>query len=384
MAKRRGSGDGSIFQLPNGRWVAMITISSGGGRQVRRKRSAKSYSAARKHLAELHKERDLGLIGTSQTVAKYLDEWRIHVLPARSVTTATVENYTTMIDLHIVPCIGHLRLDRLRAAHVDELLRGMNESGKAKSTVRLARTVLCLALTHAERRDLITRNAARLSIVPPGGSIRVSRSLTTDQARELLVAARTDRLEAAWVTGLLLGLRPGEVFALSWDDIDFDTERITVRQAIRRATGAKFELGAPKTDSSMRTLGMPTLVVEAFQRHQTRQKEERMAAGPEWKLSSLVFTTPWGEMINPSTSRAAFSRLTKVAGLGHWRPHELRHSMVSILSDGDVPLEQIADVAGHAPGSKVTGAVYRHRISPSVDVARAAMDGLFSPLSNAG
>ena len=58
--------------------------------------------------------------------------------------------------------------------------------------------------------------------------------------------------------------------------------------------------------------------------------------------------------------------------------------MVSILSDGGVPLEQIADVAGHAPGSKVTGAVYRHRITPSVDAARTAMDGLFSPQSNAG
>ena len=108
-----------------------------------------------------------------------------------------------------------------------------------------------------------------------------------------------------------------------------------------------------------------------------------MAAGPQWEESGLVFTTAWGGMINPSTSRAAFSRMTTFAGLGHWRPHELRHSMVSILSDSGVPLEQIADVAGHTPGSRVTAKVYRHRISPSVDAARDSMNALFVPRSEA-
>ena len=146
----------------------------------------------------------------------------------------------------------------------------------------------------------------------------------------------------------------------------------------------RFELGEPKTKRSKRTLDMPERVRSSLYRHRVRQIEERMAVGPEWVESGLVFTTPWGKMINPSSSRSAFSRLMKPAGLGHWRPHELRHSMVSILSsDAGVPLEQIGDVAGHTPGSKVTGAVYRHQIKPSADAARKVMDGLFTPASNA-
>ena len=210
-----------------------------------------------------------------------------------------------------------------------------------------------------------------------------SRSLTMEQAQTLLECAAGTRLEAAWVTGLQLGLRPGEVFGLRWDDIDFAAGTLTVNQAIRRAGGNRFELGDPKTESSKRTLDMPARVRESLDRHRVRQIEERMAVGPEWVETGLVFTTPWGKMINPSTSRSAFSRLMKAAGLGHWRPHELRHSMVSILSDAGVPLEQIGDVAGHAPGSKVTGAVYRHQIKPSADAARKAMDDLFTPASNA-
>jgi hypothetical protein len=103
-----------------------------------------------------------------------------------------------------------------------------------------------------------------------------------------------------------------------------------------------------------------------------------LAAGIEWEETALVSTTRFGLMVNPSTSRSEFSKLTTAAGLGHWRPHELRHSMVSLLSSQGVPLEDIGDVAGHAPGSKVTGAVYRHQIKPSAEVARTTMNALLA------
>jgi hypothetical protein len=57
--------------------------------------------------------------------------------------------------------------------------------------------------------------------------------------------------------------------------------------------------------------------------------------------------------------------------------------MVSLLSAQGVPLEEIGDVADHAPGSKVTGAVYRHKIKPSAEAARNAMNALFVPGSDA-
>ena len=141
MAKRRGSGDGSIYQLKSGRWVAVITVASGGGKQMRRKRSARTYAEARTRLKELQEERDAGLIGTRQSLADYLADWKANILPTRDLSVATVENYTTMVDLHIVPALGHFRLDQLRAEHIDRLLRTMAKEGKAKSTIRLARSL---------------------------------------------------------------------------------------------------------------------------------------------------------------------------------------------------------------------------------------------------
>ena len=175
----------------------------------------------------------------------------------------------------------------------------MAAAGKARSTIRLARTVLVLALSHAERRDLVGRNAARLSIVPPAPT-RESRSLTVSQARSLLSAARGDRLEAAWVTMLLLGLRPGEVFALAWQDIDLEAGVLHVRRAIRRAGGSTFTIGEPKTARSRRSLDLPALVAEALRSHRTRQATERLAAGSAWQDAGLVFTSTIGTMLDPA------------------------------------------------------------------------------------
>lgn len=376
MSKRRGSGEGSIFQDGN-RWVASVTVASGEGRQVRRKRMARTYAEARTKLRELQAEAEAGVVGAGRlTVAAYLEDWLAHVLPARAVSQATAENYATMIHHHIVPALGRIRLDQLRADDVDRLLRQMAAAGKARSTIRLARTVLVLALSHAERRDMVGRNAARLSIVPPAPT-RESRSLTVSQARSLLSAARGDRLEAAWVTMLLLGLRPGEVFALAWQDVDLDTGILHVRRAIKRAGGCMFTIGEPKTTRSRRSLDLPALVAEALRSHRTRQAAERLAAGSAWQDSGLVFSTALGVMLDPANTRRAFARLTEAAGLGRWHPHEARHSAVSLLSAAGVRLEEVADVVGHAPGSRMTGDVYRHQINPSVGAAKETMDQLF-------
>ncbi len=383
MAKRRGAGDGSIFR-DGERWVACIDVTGADGRRHRRKRSARTYAEARTKLREMQAEIAAGVAVTGRlTLGEYLEDWLAHVLPARGISIATAENYESMIRVHITPALGAIKLDQLRAEHVDGLLRQLADAGKARSTMRLVRTVLVMALTHAERRDMVMRNAARLSIVPPG-PVRESRSLTREEAKTLLGAIRGEPLEAAWLVMMLLGLRPGEAFALEWQDVDLESGVLRVRQGIQRAGGAKFSLGDPKTPKSRRTLDMPSRVVEAFRHRSEDQEAQRRAAGEAWNETGLVFTTASGNMIDPANSRRVFRRCTEAAGLGRWHPHEGRHSAASILSDAGVPLELVADVLGHAPGSKMTGDVYRHRISPVVGAAKTTMDDIFGPSSADG
>lgn len=347
MAKRRGSGEGSIYREGN-RWVAKVTVEVASGRRVRRKRSARTQKEARDALRDLQREAAAGVAGArGATVAQFLDDWLAHLLPARGITPTTAKNYESVLRAHVIPALGTMRLDKLRAEQVDGLLRSMTQEGKARGTVRLVRTVLALALTHAERRDLVVRNVARLAIVPPGPK-REARSLTAEEARRLLDASRGDRLEAAFFVMLGLGLRPGELLGLTWSCVDFTSDRLTVAQALRREPG-RLCLVDPKTRKSRRTLDLPVPVVDALSAHAARQVAERVEAGELWDDHDLVFPSERGTLMDPRNFRRAFDKVTARAGLDDLHPHLLRHTAVSLLSAAGVPLEQVADVAGTPP-----------------------------------
>lgn len=379
MGKRRGNGDGSIYR-DGDRWVASITVASTTGRQARRRRSARTYTEARRLLRELTEQATAGVVGSGRTtLGDYLEDWLTHVLPARKPAPGTTDNYTWAVRHHVIPALGKVRLDQLRADDVDRLLRDIIGAGKARSTARIARTVLVMALEHAERRDLVPRNVARLSILPPG-PVRESRSLTLDQARTLLATIAGERLEAAWVVMLTCGLRPGELLGLAWDAVDLDAGTLRVCQALNRAGGAAFVLGEPKTPKSRRTLDVPSPAIEALRSHRARQAAERLAVGSAWRDAGLVFTTEIGTVLDPRNFRRAFARVTEAAGLGTgWHPQELRHSAVSLLSAAGVRLEDVADVVGHSSASRMTGDVYRHQVHPSVSAAKAPMEAMFGP-----
>ena len=100
--------------------------------------------------------------------------------------------------------------------------------------------------------------------------------------------------------------------------------------------------------------------------------------GEHWRDCGLVFPTRLGTLLDPANLRRSLHQLTDRAGLGHWHPHELRHSAASLLSAAGVPLEEVADLLGHA-STRVTSAVYRHRTTPTVEAARDPMDRLFGP-----
>jgi integrase len=123
---------------------------------------------------------------------------------------------------------------------------------------------------------------------------------------------------------------------------------------------------------------MPKQVQDALHCHQKQQIGNRMAAGPSWVDSGLVFTTSVGTAIDPRNFRRSFTRLTERAGLGRWHPNELRHSAVSLLSAAGVREEDVADIVGHVT-TRMTHRVYRHQIAPAITAGKETMERLFAP-----
>jgi integrase len=97
-----------------------------------------------------------------------------------------------------------------------------------------------------------------------------------------------------------------------------------------------------------------------------------------WQDTGLVFTTTIGTMLDQYNIRRGFRQLTRAAGLAtSGFLGELRHTFVSIMSAGGVPVEEIARLAGHQQTS-TTELVYRRELRPVIATSAEIMDRIFS------
>jgi integrase len=157
-----------------------------------------------------------------------------------------------------------------------------------------------------------------------------------------------------------MGLRQGEILALRWEDIDLEGATLSVRATLQRIDG-QFRLTETKTAKSRRKLVMPKGVIAALRAHRTRQREERLKAGPYWEGESwgLVFTDELGRPFSEFALRRQFYAHVKAAGLPRQRFHDLRHAAATFVLTQGVPLRVAMEVLGHSQ-IHVTANTYSH------------------------
>lgn len=373
---KRANGEGSVFfDESKGVWVGLLTIGrTADGRIRRRKFTGKTRKEARERLdAAVSKQRaGMPVPDERTTVGAFLRDWIARVVPG-TVSEGTLDTYARVIRLYLLPAFDDVPLVKLTPAHVTDLLRRMEDRGLAGETRRMARAVLRRGLRRAEQEGLVVRNVAAIA---DGPSIRRAegRTLSPDEARSLIAVSRSERLHASFSAALSLGLRRGEVLGLRWTDLDLDSSPPTARIVTQlQRTKRGLELVDVKTMRSRRRLHLPAPLVDDLRRHRSTQNAERLALGAEWRDTlGLVFTTPLGTPVDPRNFSRLVGELCQKAGIGHWSPHELRHSCASLLLAQGVPLEVVSEVLGHS-SIRVTKDVYGHLLAPARAQAATAM-----------
>jgi integrase len=223
--------------------------------------------------------RGLPLGDQKATLDEFLSRWLANSVTVRSPNTRA--NLKWAVG-HIVGGLGGRRLRDLSADDVEAFLRAEAAAGLSRSSLVRIHSTLKRALRHAERVGKVARNVAAL-VDTPDGPTSEARSLTVDEARRLLDAARGDRFEALYIAGLMIGPRPGELLGLTWADVDLDRAVIYIVRALTRAPDGRLALSQPKTPRSRRTVDLPAPLVATLRAHKARQATERLAAGKTWQ-----------------------------------------------------------------------------------------------------
>jgi integrase len=302
------------------------------------------------------------------TVGEYLVErW----LPAKraQLRASTFAAYRDVIGLHVMPYIGGVLLQRLRAEDLDTLYATLLTEGRADGrgglsakTVRSVHGIIHKALADAERKGTVARNVATLADPPKLSAAQRPRMSiwTPDQLRNFLAHIEDHRLHPAYHLAANTGMRRGEVLGLGWDDVDLRAGRLSVRQAVI-TIHYQVHISDVKTTQGRRSIDLDERTVEVLRTWRRHQKRQRMAVGEGWREHGLVFSRPDGSPIHPDYFQQTFDRAVASSGLPVIRLHDLRHTHASLLLAAGVPVKVVSERLGHA-NPAFTMSVYQHVI----------------------
>lgn len=152
------------------------------------------------------------------------------------------------------------------------------------------------------------------------------------------------------------GLRRGEACGLHWTEVDLDRGQLTVLWQITQL-GWATRLTTPKTASSEDAVALDADTVTALRTHRIRQRKQRLALGPRWVETGLVFTAPNGAGVHPADVTDLFQFLARQAGLPPIRLHDLRHGAATIALAAGVDMKTVQEMLRHS-SITITGDTY--------------------------
>jgi len=302
--------------------------------------------------AELKRSKRLGgtaLIDNSrETLSEFAQVWwQRHAVP--NLQRHTLANYASMLDVHIVPRLGGVRLRSLTPELVGELRAQMTADGVGEQAILKTLVLLQSMLERAVEWRRIESNPARGVRKPSQRRTRVVRPLPPEgiEAMRAHLLKRGRRLDATLVAVLAYaGLRPGEALGLRWHDVGERT--LLVERSV-----AFGQLKSTKTGRS-RTVRLLAPLAETLAAWHAASSRP----GP----TDLIFPAPDGSPWNADRARnwrkRPFADAAEAAGVPNTRPYDLRHSFISLLIAQGATVVEVARQAGHAP--TVTLDTYAH------------------------
>ena len=278
MPKKRGNGEGSIYQRKDGRWVGQYLVYTEKGPKYRYLYGKTRQEVARK-LTKAMADRDGGFIfdAGALTLGEYLDRWLVDSV-RDTVRQRTWDRYESIVRVHIKPALGRIKLKAITPVHIRGLYREKLDARLAPRTVQYIHTTLHKALKDAVADGLIPRNVTE-AIKAPRAKGKEVNALSPTQARAFLKAVREGggRFEALYVLAVTAGLREGELLGLKWKDVALDDGSLSVRRTLSETrSGRVFE--TPKNGKG-RSIRLTKRAVEALRSHRKRQNGTILGRG---------------------------------------------------------------------------------------------------------
>ncbi|MBR3325270.1 MAG: site-specific integrase [Clostridia bacterium] len=377
----------------------------------KRQRISKSGFKTRKEAVEAGVKAEAEYINTGHSFtpeimsySDYLDFWLENYCHV-NLKYHTIQAYENIIKNHVKPGIGFYRLNQITISTLQEFVNGIYvNKGFSKNFMKNILKVIKGSFNYALDKEMIKNNPAlRVKLpkydIPPEDPAHI---FTDNEIEKILNRFKKNHcMYYAIMTAYFTGLRVSEVFALTWNDIDFEKKTLTVNKNIikknqlgttkqRHLSGNSttvWYFGTCKTESSYRTIPIGDTLVEALKKYKQEQEQDRKDYGdlymkhyrkitenyynkkPEIKIVNayseidvaldevpLVFVKRNGVFEGTDTCKYPFKVIHYELGI-NCRFHDFRDTHATKLIEGGADIKAVSQRLGHS-NIKTTYEIY--------------------------
>ena len=287
----------------------------------------------------------------------YADKW---LLTKEQRSIKTYEMYAHILNKHL-DIFYDAPISNIRQSDIQLLIRAKSQYPRiCQQIVLTLRQIFDMAIDD----DILSKNPCR-NIELPRHIKKEKRALTESEKEKIKKAEGLNKLQMAYIHLLYgSGMRPAEMYALTWNDIDFKRHTVTINKALQFEHSRIASVGLPKTDKSIRTIPVPAFVIASL----SAFKREGMQSP-----TLTIFGAENGELRTRSAYRNIFDVSMHILGLTGITPYMFRHNYCTECY-GKVDLKTCQYLMGHSD-TKMILEVYTH-LDKTDKTLRVAVDKL--------
>lgn len=366
-------------KLPNGKWEC---YAEGPRDPITNKRNAIRKQSAKKTVAQRKVQEALealqsGIDGRKAHALSFHEvatDW-LQVYSMTGVKKSTLRSRQSSLKT-LAPYLSDLAIGRITHQVIQDMLTDLYKKGVSKSTLDHAKVTANFVFKHAQKQSLRMDNPVDHTVIPKKRQTvdEIERTeieekyFDRQELESFLKTAVSEGLvnDAEWAhLAAFTGCRIGEICALKWTDVFFDSKQIRITKTLDNAASVNsYELTPPKTARSIRSIDVDDRILTMLKRLKTKQAENRLkykAVTPDYHDGNFVFCRP--KTGYPYSRRDLYRRclrLCEKAGLSKIDgPHILRHTHITMLTEAGVELNTIMNRVGHSD-ARTTKNIYTH------------------------
>ena len=353
---RRSNGQGHTYKVGNSYRTVIhcnghvVTAMAGSLQESRRRAKEKLERIPR------GKASNNALPLSKMTLGKFLLDWLENDHQHR-IAHSTYKRYRALAIHHIDPVIGQIQIRKVLPTDITSVLSQMREQGQSPRSQQQARALLSVALGEAENKGYISLNPVKKVRIPIN-RVKEIHPLGIEDVKRLLETYKGTYMSARLHIALLAGLRQGEALGLRWQDIDFDSATLEVRNQVQKIDG-RLQLTGLKTDRSRRLIALTGGSLESLKQHREIVESLKRVCGDSWQENDLVFPHINGTFHPAILDYNAWKRCLRLCGIKQRRLHDARHTAATLLYAQGVGIEVISRALGHS-SSAITSKLYVH------------------------